>query len=67
MRAATRRLADGAMPVDKVVRAVLHALSARRPKTRYYINLQTRLLFRPFKLIPDRIRDWFIRRGIGLP
>ena len=67
MRAATRRLADGAMPVDKVVRAVLHALSARRPKTRYYINLQTRLLFRPFKLIPDRLRDWFIRRGIGLP
>jgi hypothetical protein len=55
------------MPVEKVVRAVLHALSARRPKTRYYINLQTRLVFRPFKLVPDRIRDWFIRRGIGLP
>lgn len=67
MRAATRRLAAGAMPVDKVVRAVLHALSARRPKTRYYITLQTRLVFRPFKLVPDRIRDWFIRRGIGLP
>ncbi len=67
MRAATRRLADGAMPVEKVVRAVLHALSARRPKTRYYITLQTRLVFRPFKLVPDRIRDWLIRRGIGLP
>jgi NAD(P)-dependent dehydrogenase (short-subunit alcohol dehydrogenase family) len=67
MRAATRRLAEGAMPVEKVVRAVLHALTARRPKTRYYITLQTRLMFRPFKIVPDRIRDWLIRRGIGLP
>ena len=67
MRAATRRLAAGAMPVEKVVRAVLHALSAKHPKTRYYINLQTRLVFRPFKLVPDRIRDWLIRRGMGLP
>jgi NAD(P)-dependent dehydrogenase (short-subunit alcohol dehydrogenase family) len=67
MRVATHRLADGAIPVAKVVRAVLHALTARCPKTRYYITLQTRLIFRPFKLVPDRIRDWFIRRGLGLP
>jgi NAD(P)-dependent dehydrogenase (short-subunit alcohol dehydrogenase family) len=66
MRAATRRLADGAMPVEKVVCAVLHALTARRPKTRYYLDLQTQLIFNPFKLLPDRVRDWFIRRGIGL-
>jgi NAD(P)-dependent dehydrogenase (short-subunit alcohol dehydrogenase family) len=67
MRAATRRLADAAMPVEKVVRAVVHALTARRPKTRYYMNLQTLLIFSPFRLVPDRIRDWLIRRGIGLP
>ena len=66
MRATTRRLALGAMPVQKIVRAVLHALTAKRPRTRYYINLQTQLLFGPFKLLPDRLRDWFIRRSIGL-
>jgi NAD(P)-dependent dehydrogenase (short-subunit alcohol dehydrogenase family) len=66
MRATTRRLASGAMPVQRVVRAVLHALTAKRPRTRYYINLQTRLIFGPFKLLPDRLRDWLVRRGIGL-
>jgi NAD(P)-dependent dehydrogenase (short-subunit alcohol dehydrogenase family) len=66
MRATTRRLAGRAGPAEKVVRAVVHALTARRPKTRYYVDLQTRLIFGPFKTVPDRIRDWLIRRGIGL-
>jgi NAD(P)-dependent dehydrogenase (short-subunit alcohol dehydrogenase family) len=67
MRATTRRTAEAALPVERVVRAVLHAMTARRPKTRYFIPLQTRLLFCEFRLVPDRIRDWLIRRGIGLP
>jgi len=66
MRAAVRRLADGAMPVARVVRAVVHALCARRPKTRYPVGLQTRLAIRAAKWLPDRLRDWFIRRELGL-
>lgn len=66
MRAAVRRLADGAMPAARVVRAVVHALCARRPKTRYPVGLQARLAIRAAKWIPDRIRDWFIRRELGL-
>ncbi len=66
MRAATEQLADTAMPVEKVVRVVVHALSARRPKTRYPVGLTTHLAFRAIKWAPDRLRDWFIRRELGL-
>lgn len=67
MRAATRRIAAAAVPVDKVVRAVVHALSARRPKARYYLTMQTWFLFGPFRMLPEGVRDWFVRRAIGLP
>ena len=66
MRQAVARSARGALPVERVVRAVVHALLAKRPKTRYFIGLQTRMSFKILKLIPDRCRDWLIRKGIGL-
>lgn len=66
VRKAVDRLAAEAMPVGRVVRAVVHALTAKRPKTRYYLTWRSRLAFRAFKLVPDRIRDRVIRRGLGL-
>jgi NAD(P)-dependent dehydrogenase (short-subunit alcohol dehydrogenase family) len=66
VRKAGRRLADGALPVDRVVRAVVHALFARRPKTRYPVGLQTFLLFRAVKWVPDRLWDRFVRNNMGL-
>jgi NAD(P)-dependent dehydrogenase (short-subunit alcohol dehydrogenase family) len=66
VREATRRMAAGAAPVEKVVRAVVHALSARRPKTRYPVTLETRLAVRVRKWTPDRIWDWFVKRQLGL-
>ncbi len=67
VRKAGRLLAEGALPVERVVRAVIHALTARRPKTRYPVGLQTFLLFRAFKWVPDRLWDRFVRRSMGLP
>ncbi len=58
--------AANAMPVDRVVRAVQHALTAPRPRTRYFIDWPTRLCFKAFRMVPDRIRDWVVRREIGL-
>ncbi|MBN1589683.1 MAG: SDR family oxidoreductase [Pirellulales bacterium] len=58
--------ATAAMPVDRVVDAVVHALTARRPRTRYPLGLSARLSIRLLPLVPDRIRDWIVCRAIGL-
>jgi len=66
MRKTVDRAARGAKPVECVVRAVVHALTAKRPKSRYYIGWSPSLLFTVFGLFPNRLRDWLIRREIGL-
>jgi NAD(P)-dependent dehydrogenase (short-subunit alcohol dehydrogenase family) len=66
MHLATDAIAAAAMPVERVVDAVVHALTARRPRTRYPVGLQTWLAVRLLPLVPDRIRDWIVRRAIGL-
>lgn len=50
------------IPPDAVARVVAHALTAKRPKTRYLVGrgLWLALLFAKF--IPDRLRDWLIAR-----
>ncbi|MGA2620696.1 MAG: SDR family oxidoreductase [Thermoguttaceae bacterium] len=67
MRAASRLMAQAALPVATVVRAVVHALTARRPKCRYPIGLQTRLLFRAIKWVPDPLWDRIVQRWLRLP
>lgn len=66
MRSALAALGQKGMPVERVVRAVLHALTAPRPKTRYPLGTQTRLAFFAFKLLPDRLGDWLLCRYLGL-
>ena len=66
VRNAVRQLSAGASPVESVVRAVVHALTARRPKTRYPVGLQTHLLFRAVKWVPDRLWDRIVRASMGL-
>jgi NAD(P)-dependent dehydrogenase (short-subunit alcohol dehydrogenase family) len=60
-------IAKTAPSPDKVVKAVIHALTARRPKTRYPIGLQTRLMFRAIKWLPDRLWDRILQRAMQLP
>jgi NAD(P)-dependent dehydrogenase (short-subunit alcohol dehydrogenase family) len=66
LRHSARRLAAAARPVQSVVLAVVHALSAARPKTRYFGDWQTRLCFKGLKMVPDPLRDWIVRRGLEL-
>lgn len=52
-------------PVSWVTAAVVHALTARRPRTRYLVGWHAHL--RAFiTILPDRLRDWLIMRSIGL-
>jgi NAD(P)-dependent dehydrogenase (short-subunit alcohol dehydrogenase family) len=67
MRRMTARLVGTASPVERVVRAVVHALTAERPKTRYFLGWHARLPFKGMKMLPDRLRDWLVRKVAGLP
>lgn len=66
MHKATLKMRDTGMPVKCVVRAVVHALTARRPKTRYPVGVQARLASFFFHFFPDSLRDTLILRSLGL-
>jgi NAD(P)-dependent dehydrogenase (short-subunit alcohol dehydrogenase family) len=63
---ATDAMAASAIPVERVVRAVVHALTARRPKTRYPVGLNAHLIARLWGLMSDRLHDRLMRRALGL-
>lgn len=67
MTRATQELARGASPVETVVRCILHALTARRPRTRYPVGLKVNLLLRAHKWIPDRLWDRIVQTSLKLP
>ncbi len=68
--AAVRKLVDHsiqiAAPVGRVVKAVVHALTARRPKAHYYLGWNVRFCFKGMKMLPDRLRDRLLRKLVGL-
>ena len=53
-------------PPDEVAKAVEHALSASRPRTRYLVGRDARRRARVERL-PDRLRDRVLARYLGLP
>lgn len=55
-----------AVPPEEVARAVEHALTAPRPKTRYLIGKTTRAQALIARL-PDRLRDRLLTRFAGFP
>jgi NAD(P)-dependent dehydrogenase (short-subunit alcohol dehydrogenase family) len=63
---ATRRDAANAVSTDVVVKAVVHALTARRPRTRYVVGAHSRLQISLGRALPDRWRDALIARHLGL-
>jgi len=59
LRKETERSANKAAPAEAVINAVEHAMTARRPKTRYLIGNDARF-FLMLNLLPDKWRDWLI-------
>jgi NAD(P)-dependent dehydrogenase (short-subunit alcohol dehydrogenase family) len=51
--------AGHALPPTAVVKAVVHAMTARRPKTRYLVGRDA-WFWLLLNLLPDRWRDWLI-------
>ena len=50
-----------------VVRAVVHALRSRFPKTRYLVGRNAKVRALLATVLPDRIRDWLLTKVIKLP
>ena len=61
-----RGAADRAMPPEKVARAVEHALTASRPRTRYLVGAEARAQALVRRL-PDRARDRLVATYMKLP
>jgi NAD(P)-dependent dehydrogenase (short-subunit alcohol dehydrogenase family) len=66
VEAATRREAAKAAPTEVVVKAVVHALTARRPRTRYVVGEHSKFQIGIARALPDRWRDALITRQLGL-
>ncbi len=52
---------------NEVARAVEHALLSSRPRTRYPVGRQAKLLIPLSRLLPDRLKDELLLRVSGLP
>ena len=67
VREAVEHIAQRAIPVDAVVQAVLHALTAPRPKTRYLVGTDAKIRAVMVKWLPDRVQDWILMTWLKLP
>lgn len=66
-REVVREVARTADPVEKVVEKIVLALTSPRPRARYYLKFSQRFLCRGFRVAPESIRDWCVRRAMKLP
>jgi NAD(P)-dependent dehydrogenase (short-subunit alcohol dehydrogenase family) len=67
MTRATEELARTALPVQTVVRCVVDALTAPRPRTRYRVGLKVNMILATYKWVTDRAWDRIMLRSLGLP
>lgn len=65
-RRAVRRTAERGIAPDKVAGAIVHALSARRPRTRYLVGADARGQALARRLLPDRVLDRVVARVMRL-
>jgi NAD(P)-dependent dehydrogenase (short-subunit alcohol dehydrogenase family) len=63
---AMRRSAEQGAPPEKVAKVVTHALTARRPRTRYPVGADARVMATLKRVLPDRLRDRLVARASGL-
>ena len=56
-----------AIPPETVAKAVEHALTAARPKTRYLVGRDAKVRALMIKLLPDRWSDRLMTRILNLP
>jgi short-subunit dehydrogenase len=61
-----KKLARRGISPERVADAVHHALTARRPRTRYRVGMDAKLIRLLTRLLPDRMMDALVLRMIGI-
>jgi len=67
VRESVGQAAARAIPANAVVKAVLHALTAKRPRTRYLVGRDAKLRALMLRWLPDRLQDWILKKVLKLP
>jgi NAD(P)-dependent dehydrogenase (short-subunit alcohol dehydrogenase family) len=65
IRRVSRKLGERGIPPERVAARIEHALSARRPRTRYLVGLDAKLQARAKVITPARVWDRLVGRMIG--
>ena len=65
MQSMAQQLERNGLPAERVVKAVRHALCARRPKVRYPVGFRAHMAVWAKRFIQDRHLDWFLLRILG--
>ena len=65
-RSFEERNATSAVPCEAVSRAIFHALTAKRPRTRYLVGRDACVYAGLARICPDRLIDWITRKVMGL-
>lgn len=66
IRRVSKSLSARGIAPEKVARAIEHALTARRPRTRYLVGVDAKFQARARRLIPTRVFDRIVARTAGL-
>lgn len=64
---ASRSTGRRGLKPDRAARVIEKALTTRRPKTRYLVGIDARLMVAARAILPTRIGDRVYTRGMGLP
>lgn len=64
LREQVRASGRAGLPPERVAHAVYHALTARRPRTRYLVGRGVRLAIPLITYLPDRLRDALLARQL---
>ena len=67
MRVAAAKMAGSGAPAIEVAKVVAHALTARKPRTRYLVGRDAKIQALLKKILPDRALDRLTLRFLGLP
>lgn len=65
-REVARKTGARGIPPERVAKRIEHALSARRPRTRYLVGADARGQALAKGLLPDRLVDWLVARATGM-
>lgn len=65
-REVARKTGERGIPAEKVAAKIEHALSARRPRTRYLVGADARGQALAKAILPDRLVDWLVARATGM-